>query len=287
MIKSIEFIEGFPLDLPNVGKKKFEFKKGINLLYGPNGCGKSTIIKTIKGYCAIKVGGWTHPSVPSEIGIGRLNGSDYPHAYSTYTPANCKALVVWDGLPSFFNDGDVKIHELEYFFKFKTAGDGITDENDIEKILTEKPSAGQYRLLKINKVLNLLKAGAPDYNIEDFKGYENKDDNYYANREFKFWNYINRLYTANHDDSCNTVLLDEPERSLSHAKQKEFFLEILPRELKDYQVIIATHSLYSIFTPDANIIEMEDGYIEDFKIAINDIVKLTNFNLPQQLELAL
>jgi predicted ATPase len=51
LIKSIQFIEGFPLTLPAIGPKKVEFTNGINILVGKNGCGKSTILKTLKAYC--------------------------------------------------------------------------------------------------------------------------------------------------------------------------------------------------------------------------------------------
>ena len=92
-----------------------------------------------------------------------------------------------------------------------------------------------------------------------------KDDIAYSKREFQYWQYINNLYTTNFGKGQNTILLDEPERSLSHKKQKELFLKILPEELAGYQVIIATHSLYSIFTPNANVIELEDGYVQGLK----------------------
>jgi len=98
---------------------------------------------------------------------------------------------------------------------------------------------------------------------------------------------IGKLYTQTFGVGKTTVLLDEPERSLSHAKQKDFFLNVLPNQMKDYQVIIATHSLYSMFTPNANIIEMENGYIKGLNEALLDIASLTKRQKTGQLELAL
>lgn len=271
MIRDIYFLDGFPLDLPLIGQRKYTFSDGINLLYGPNGCGKSTIIKTLKGYSAIKTGGWTYPTVPAQTGIGRLNGSDYPHCYSSFTPANCKAMVTWDGTPSFYNDGDCKSSPLAHFFHIQEYQDGITDENDIEKQLKEMPSSGQYRLSKLNKSLSMVKQGAPTYDEKDFGRFPDKSDSHYSLREYGYWKHIKQLYNTHIGPSKPTILLDEPERSLSHVKQKELFFKILPNELKDYQVIIATHSIYSLFTPTANIIEMEHGYIDGLKTAIKEI----------------
>ena len=275
MINSIQYKSGFALELPAIGKKLCKFGSGINVLVGSNGCGKSTIIKTLKGYCAIKNGGWTKPSEPNKVGIGRTaDWNDYPDCYSTYTPANCKATVTWDGTPTFFNDGDIKLEKLSYFYNFKEDfSDGITDDGDIDKALQENPSAGQYRLNKLNKVINLIKAGAPEYTEADFGNYPDKDDIIYSKREWQFWQYINKLYVKTYGAGKNTILLDEPERSLSFPKQKELFLDIIPNQLKDFQVIIASHSPYALFIPTAGIIEMEAGFVDGFKDAIKDIGK--------------
>jgi predicted ATPase len=286
MIKSIQYIDGFPVDLPFVGKRLYSFNDGINLLFGPNGCGKSTILKTLKGYCAIQTGGWTHPSIPNEIGIGRLGGADYPHCYSSYTPAKCKATVIWDGTPTIYNDGECSLNKLSYFYNFKKDfDDGITEQSDVIEMLEKTPSSGQYRASKLNKVLNLIKSGPPEYTEKDFGHFPVKDDKMYSLREFKFWKYINALYIQNFGQGKNTVLLDEPERSLSHKKQKELFLKVIPEELNGYQVIIATHSLYALFTPNANIIEMEDGYVEGLTTAIKEIGEFLGKNTQQNVQL--
>lgn len=287
MIRSIEYIDGFPLKLPFIGNRKFEFSDGINLIVGNNGAGKSVILNTLKAYTGIETGGWTKFNSPQTLGCGRLNGpTDFPHAYATYSPANCKARVIWDGTPTLFNNGDLKTSEVLLFLNFQQFGDGITSSDDLEKQLTQFPSAGQYRAMKINKIINLLNDGAPKYTKDDIPRYKDDIDNYYAKREWDYWQYINKLYNDTFGKGNTTVLLDEPERSLSYVKQKDFFLNILPTQLNT-QVIIATHSLYALFCPNANIIEMENGYISGLKDAITDISKLANFNKSQQMEFAL
>jgi len=288
MINSLQFIEGFPLELPAVGNKVFNFKKGINILYAGNGAGKSVILKTLQAYCAIKNGGWTQPSVPNEIGIGRMNGGDYPHCYSTTAPGKAKAVVTWDGSPSFYNDGDCKLNKLSYFYNFEDFDDGITEDDDVESFLKNTPSSGQYRASKMNKIINMVKAGAPEYTETDFGNFKGKDDKIYSKREFQYWTHINKLYKETFGDGQNTILLDEPERSLSHARQRNLFLNVLPQQLGDYQTIIATHSIYSIFTPNANVVELEEGYVDGLKDAIKETGQLLNGEtLTDQMELEL
>jgi len=287
MIKSIQFKKGFPLDLPCIGNKRFEFTDGVNFLVGSNGCGKSTLIKTLKAYTGIQTGGWTKFNSPQTLGCGRMNGFDFPDAYSTYSPANCQAVVVWNGLPTLYNDGDLKTPELLLLFNMQQFSDGITNENDLERQLKENPSAGQYRLMKLNKIVNLIKDGPPVYTKEDLPTYKDKDDNIWAKREWDYWQFIKKLYTDNIKTGAtkHTILLDEPERSLSYAKQKDLFLNIIPNLLKDFQVIVASHSIYSIYCPNANFVEMENDYVTNLKYAINDIAKLSN--IKGQMELSL
>ena len=84
MINHIEFISGYPLNIDWIGHKRFNFTKGINILYGPNGCGKSTVLNTLKAYCGIEGGGWTFFSDPMQ-----LASSKFPFAYLGITPSRC------------------------------------------------------------------------------------------------------------------------------------------------------------------------------------------------------
>lgn len=113
MINYIQYTNGYPLNIPCVGQRIFNFKKGINVLFGPNGCGKSTILKTLKAYCGIGTGGgWTFFNDPM-----RLASNNFPFAYIGLTPSRCSANVGWDGTPSFFNDGDIKVNETFFLYE--------------------------------------------------------------------------------------------------------------------------------------------------------------------------
>jgi len=47
MINSVVFTGGYPQKLPGIRKKPIQFSPRLNVLYGPNGNGKTTIIRTL------------------------------------------------------------------------------------------------------------------------------------------------------------------------------------------------------------------------------------------------
>lgn len=236
MIKNFQMLSGFATQLSGVSNKVFEFTEGFNCLYGPNGSGKSTVLKTIKAYSAIKQGGWSKLS--KEIELPASDPSHFPHSYTTFSPGNCSANVDWDGTPSFFNEGDVKVDGMSWFFDdSKLSEDGITTGDEQLEYMAEKPSSGQYRMKKLNKIFNML---------------ENPPRLTGTTSEAKYIKTLTR-------NGKVSVLLDEPERALSLPKQMELF-ELLSEMSKDYQIIVATHCPFILFQDDVKIFDFEDGY---------------------------
>ncbi len=245
MIESIRFKSGYPTHLPTIGNKTFEFKPGINILFGTNGCGKSTILHTLKAYCGIAGGGWTFFNDPL-----RLASTQFPFAYLGLTPSRVEAWVKWDGTPSFFNDGDIKIDNTFFYMSSRASDDSITSEAEQMDTLAQKPSSGQYRIKKVNQVFNMVRS-VPSLTINDApNGYRQSD----CAKELAYWNSLPRT-------GPQTILLDEPERALSLPLQRTLFFEILPK-FKDLQLIIATHSIFSLKMPDVNFVEFDPNYIE-------------------------
>lgn len=246
MIKSIEFIEGFTVeDIYKDSKKKYEFTKGLNAFFGPNGSGKSVALKFMKAYCSIPKGGWTQVVDPKA-----LAPDSFPHCYRAMTPEKDRAIVDWDGSPVFYNAGDISDNNAWFFQAAgENSDDGLSTEAERFDTMLEKPSSGQYRLKQINKILNLVKS-PPSY-----KEYNPILGDVSAQLE-----YLDSLPK----DSGITLLLDEPERSLSLPKQKKL-LEILLEFSKDYQIIMACHSPFILDLPreEVNILEIEEGYVEE------------------------
>lgn len=260
MITGIQFKSGFPLQLPNLQNRIITFTDGFSVLFGTNGVGKSVCLHTIKGYCGIpsNTGGWSRISDPDRLGT--RSPQQFPFAYRAYTPSNCDAWVGWDGIPTFFNDGDTKIDSTFFFDKERQTADGITTEAEQMEALVTKPSSGQYRIQRINKVMQVIK-NIPDLGLVPDYIHNKKD----AQAEIE---YIRNLPRSGKP----TLLFDEPERALALPKQKELF-EILSDLSKHYQVIIATHSPFVLFTKGANIIDLEEGYSDQCREIIKSSAK--------------
>lgn len=257
MIYKMQFTDGFPTNLPNIGKRIFEFTDGVNLIYGPNGCGKSTILKTLKAYCGIEKAGWTKVSQPTVLGtmyIGRMSEAiGFPHAYRKYTPSGCMANVLWDGMPVFFNDGDIKVSDTFFFQNAGQSEDGITTEQEQMEMLAKHLSSGQFRIDKINKIFQMLtNSPLPITAMETLPPRIQYPE--IAEKEVQYWRSLTRR------SKKYTILFDEPERSLSLPLQKELLLNSIPKYLKDYQVIIATHSIFALDMKNVNVIDIENGY---------------------------
>jgi len=251
MIKSIEFVDGFPMELYKDIPKKFNFTDGLNCAFGTNGCGKSVALKFLKAYCSIPVAGWTTLVDPK-----MLSPDPLPHGYRAFTPDKLPAIVDWDGTPVFYNSGDIADSNVWFYQKDGTSEDGLSTEAERFQAMIDKPSSGQYRLKKINKMLSVV--GNPPALKPNPKLGDVKDQ----------LEYMESL----HKDGKITLLLDEPERSLSLPKQKKL-LDVLLDFSDKFQIIIACHSPFILSLPrdKVNFIEIQPNYLDECD-------KLFNFN---------
>lgn len=263
MIHGIKLFNGYITELPGFGVNKiFTFSDKLNVLFGTNGCGKSSILKVIKAYCGIplEMGGWTRVNHPLSLGATAVN--HFPWVYKEFSPGHCEAAVLWDGTPTFFNEGDVKIDKWAWFtHKDISSQDGMSSDKDHMDNLAENPSSGEYRMKKLNKLFNLLK-NPP--NILEYPPQSNS-------QQIAEVNYFRTLPR----NGKLTLILDEPERALSIPKQIELF-KLLEEMAEHYQIIIATHSPFVLFDIKANFITLEDGYDEQCKDIFRNCVEKLN-----------
>jgi predicted ATPase len=262
MVKSIKILNGFLTEMPNFYPGiQFDFEPDkVNVLFGSNGVGKSCILKMIKAYNGIERGGWSH--ISSELALGAQAQHHFPWVYRAYSPASSDCVVDWDGTASFYNDGDIKIDQWAWFSnKEILSEDGMTTEAEQFQYLMDKPSAGQYRMIKLNKLLNMAK-NPPDLTKSPSPHIAHISET----------NYIRSLPR----NGKPTLILDEPERALSLPKQLELF-NLLNDLTKEFQIIIATHSPFVLFQKDMKIFDIELGYsakcLNIFKECMNPEIK--------------
>lgn len=62
MISELQFQSGYPTQLPEIGKKRIRFNDRVNILFGPNGSGKTTILRTLAAASGCGTGGWSNGS---------------------------------------------------------------------------------------------------------------------------------------------------------------------------------------------------------------------------------
>lgn len=244
MITHIQFQQGYAIKLPNISNKTFTFTSGINVLFGPNGCGKSTILKTIAAYCAIKDTGWSRFTDP--LSLPNESATFFPHNYAIFSPGNCIANVGWDGTPSLFNAGDIAADESWFFKNVGQNKDNVFSENEQMLAMINKPSSGEYRAYQINKILNMISSNAPAAILGDPSQHPGEA------------HYIHSLPR----NGKRTILFDEPERSLSLPKQLALFNALNGFE-QNYQLIISTHSPLILFKSNINVIDVEPGYAHE------------------------
>jgi predicted ATPase len=84
MISSLQFISGYPVSLQAISNKKHVFNDRITVLFGPNGSGKTTMLRAMADAAGCCGGGWS----------GRCN--------SVITDYEIK--MQWDEMPVFFQD---------------------------------------------------------------------------------------------------------------------------------------------------------------------------------------
>lgn len=67
MIASLVFHSGYPTKLKGIRRKPIVFNDRINVLFGPNGSGKTTILRTAAALSGCGKGGWSDSHEPQEL----------------------------------------------------------------------------------------------------------------------------------------------------------------------------------------------------------------------------
>lgn len=244
---------GYITKLPAIGRRQFTFGPGVTVLLGENMCGKTSLLSTMASYCCCPPsGGWSAFVPPLLLGQSAAS----PSSYTPYPQCldglyhDCEAAVEWDGSPAFFYSADSCVNLGD-----NGSNDGVIGAGEGLNLLWTKPSSGGRHLYHFNKMLETLSI--------DRDGTPNKHDNLYKQTNDNWRKAIDMYRDFLKTKPRNgppTIFMDEPERSVSLYNQVYFWTKILPLVAQDFQVIIATHSVFALGVPGARILEMTPGF---------------------------
>tara|TARA_R100001244_G_scaffold25113_4_gene25686 strand:- start:122726 stop:123589 length:864 start_codon:yes stop_codon:yes gene_type:complete len=281
MITEATVKAGWPSTLGSLKDRTFKFTKGVNILFGPNGCGKTTLMQIMGSYSGCpEFGGWSK-FVDPYIKKGR----PFPQGFQDLAPGGKSlseneelASIVWNGAPSFLHMAHRSDQDMQYFGE---EHDLLTDMQRLSSVLKRR-SSGQERLARIAALCETLQA-PPDLSVVNDLVKNANDE--FVNAEDEFRAFVARCKEENEDGPV-TCLLDEPTRSMDIITTVAFWRNVVPRLAESCQLIIATHCPLVLLAPPPgdgyyNMVDMREGYeklARSYMAAMIDDEKLPSVN---------
>jgi predicted ATPase len=224
------------------GRESLSFNPGLTVLYGPNGCGKSTVLRMLGDTLCATQGGYSR--------VTRLTLMD------AHTEDPVALSVAHDGQPALYCDP-----RAELGVRGSSFDDDFFEEGLAESV-AKKLSHGQNSTRRLNRILAVLAGAAPLPAPIEFP------DTSTVNEEA-----LARLQTrlaASIAKGPTTVLFDEPEANCSIPWTENLWGFLAkPDVLEKFQIIVASHSIFSLGVPNATYVEMVPGYLKTALKAVN------------------
>lgn len=271
MIKSVKITSGYPMDITSSDEKTktlanrlVKFTPGLNVLFGPNMCGKSTILKTIRTH------GLTNAAWSNVDYMGYEVGETY-HQKTMIgffdKQLGFKAKVNIDGPVYAINDENA-FKQSDGITKGKGFGHGIIDfkTGAFLRVISSQQSSGEIEMSKQYILLQGLFSGSLKFDLEKFMDVYNKRKKSGMLYVETLYKYANRTILKG---GKPTIILDEPEKHLSFENALGLFTGLLPQLSNiGYQIIMASHFMLLPFMKEYNVIWLDrdkDTYINSIK----------------------
>lgn len=210
---------------------KLHFTDGVNIIYAPNGAGKTVLLKSIAHYFPV-----TPPTPMNYPGVSQKSMTFENYLRTALNPLS----IDYDGGAVYYFGAD---NHQNLYGNFYSAMDGNGDLlNSIRDIVT-KPSTGQLAIKFINNIANL----EPTVNLDVINP---KVNDMWQKTQAEFVRYYKQFPSTGKP----TVMLDEIETHIDPLRQLQFLSNVLQNLSDKFQVICVTHNPLALFLKDCNII---------------------------------
>ena len=236
------------------GVRRVEFKPGLNILWGPNGSGKSTLLTAIARMLHCEQGGRTCVTDHSMQAVFTVPSDRSKVGEWSSTMAD-GILPVHDGQPTTFCDPSVAVGLVGGMAGFDY--DFLLEGTDNAMYAG---SAGEVTNNRMRHAL--LSVVDPQKHVAPAT--------WRTSKESSRAKAVAAFLAGSIPKGQLTVLLDEPDRSLSIKFQAGLWYNLARQYGKNVQVIAATHSPLALSLPDTHYVEMIPGYLAECRKVVED-----------------
>ena len=270
-----------PQLVDNLLGKKFVFEPHkINVIFGENAAGKSTIINTLAAYCqcgdANNLDGWTNINFVNPLSshsfLSSSEENDEKYVQQVVEDninrlMKNNAVVEWDGIPV-YNDSFSNRKMTGWFGEL--TGSVLDSALDEALWLTSRRSLGEKSIAILCKMIPKLEK---PFTLEECLSRVKKNyNNIWEVYQKALVQRLKRFNSGFSGETVNTFMFDEIDKSMSISNVVTLYTKILPSlvEKTGCQIIIVSHSP-GIMTEQVynsrfyNIINVTEGYAEECK----------------------
>jgi energy-coupling factor transporter ATP-binding protein EcfA2 len=265
----------------NLLGREFKFTEGINLIFGPNACGKTTILKAIAGKAGT-TDGFARLFEPIELKHGFMEEITTEVVLRKINNLmKNSAEIDWDGAPVFF-------HNFENRKNFGQCGDllgsvlGDSIVSEVEYVMNkDQISKGQNSFYLLKKLAGIAKKHTCYQDL--FSSYINADGTY-TNKVLNnndTWQNAFKVqldYYLSFEKSKTpcpiTMLFDEVDKSMDILNVFLLYTEVLPMlvEKTGVQIILVSHNplvLLDKIRESVNFISIDEQYTDECLKLVN------------------